>query len=83
MIKSTNQPFNSGRKRGSKPKKGGSDEEPAAQVVANLTNQAQPVPIGNFMPTSEFVRPIATLPANMGAVANNHREFDAQSVYPG
>ncbi|KAG5761063.1 hypothetical protein H9Q72_010831 [Fusarium xylarioides] len=83
MIEYTNQPFHSGRKRGSKAKKGGSNEEPAAQVVANLKNQAQPVPIGNFMPTNEFVRPMATIPANMGAVANNHREFDAQSIYPG
>ncbi|KAF5649927.1 meiotic activator RIM4 [Fusarium tjaetaba] len=52
---------------------------PATQVVAN---QAQPVPIGDFMPMDEFARPITTLPANVG-VDNRHREFDAQSIYPG
>ncbi|KAF5572485.1 meiotic activator RIM4 [Fusarium pseudocircinatum] len=80
MVKYTNQPFNPARKRGTKAKKGGSDEEPSAQVV---TNQAQPVPIGSFMPMDEFARPITTLPANVGAVDNGHREFDAQSIYPG
>ncbi|CCT69777.1 uncharacterized protein FFUJ_05692 [Fusarium fujikuroi IMI 58289] len=54
--------------------------EPAAQVA---TNQAQPALTGNFMPASEVVRPISTLPAKMGAVANIHRELDAQSIYPG
>ncbi|KAF5657927.1 hypothetical protein FDENT_14158 [Fusarium denticulatum] len=80
MIKYTNQPFNSARKQGPKVKKGGSDEELSAQVV---TNQAQPGPIGSFMPMNEFARPITTLTANVGAVDNRHREFDAQSIYPG
>ncbi|KAF5538866.1 meiotic activator RIM4 [Fusarium mexicanum] len=57
--------------------------EPAAQVVANQMFQTQPVLTGNFMPVNDVVRPTATLPANTGAVTNNHREFDAQSVYPG
>lgn len=54
--------------------------EPAARVA---TNQAQPALAGNFMPASEAVRPIATLPAKTGAFANTHRDFDAQSIYPG
>ncbi|KAG5797751.1 hypothetical protein H9Q69_003201 [Fusarium xylarioides] len=63
------------------PHQAGQDNvEPAIQVVAN---QAQPVPIGSFMPMNEFAQPIAALPANVGAVGNRHREFDAQSVYPG
>jgi hypothetical protein len=58
---------------------GQANAEPATQVVEN---QAQSVPIGSFMPMDEFARPIATLPANVG-VDNRHREFDAQSIYPG
>ncbi|KAI1012684.1 hypothetical protein LB504_008445 [Fusarium proliferatum] len=39
-----------GRKRVPKAKKGGPDEEPAAQVMGNQMYQAQPVLTGNFMP---------------------------------
>ncbi|KAF5581473.1 meiotic activator RIM4 [Fusarium pseudocircinatum] len=63
------------------PHQAGQDNvEPATQVVAN---QAQPVPIGSFMPMDELARHPTTLPANVGAVDNRHREFDAQSIYPG
>ncbi|KAI1018534.1 hypothetical protein LB503_005624 [Fusarium chuoi] len=48
-----------GRKRAPKAKKGGSDEEPAAQVMGNQMYQAQPVLTGNFMPMNEVVRPLA------------------------
>ncbi|RBR20157.1 hypothetical protein FVER53590_02481 [Fusarium verticillioides] len=58
---------------------GQDNAEPATQVVEN---QTQSVPIGSFMPMDEFARPITTLPANVG-VDNEHREFDAQSIYPG
>ena len=59
------------------------NEKPAAHVVPKETYEQGPVLSGNFVPSHEVIGPIATLPANTGAVANIHREFDAQSVYPG
>ncbi|SCN88499.1 uncharacterized protein FFB20_08311 [Fusarium fujikuroi] len=48
-----------GRKRAPKAKKGGSDEQSAAQVMENQMYQAQPVLTGNFMPMDDVFRPLA------------------------
>ncbi|KAF5654385.1 hypothetical protein FCIRC_13981 [Fusarium circinatum] len=47
----------SGCKRGPKPKKSGSDEEPTAQIVATQMYQPQQVLTGKFVPSNEVFRP--------------------------
>ncbi|EXM09706.1 hypothetical protein NOF04DRAFT_59 [Fusarium oxysporum II5] len=57
----------SGRNRGPKPKKAGSDDEPAAPIVASQEYQPQQVLTGKFMPMNEVVQTVAALPSSMDA----------------
>jgi hypothetical protein len=57
--------------------------EPTAQIVANQMLIPEEALAGEFMSMNEVVQTVAALPANVDAIANIPREFDAQAVYPG
>ncbi|KAL5619659.1 hypothetical protein FOVSG1_001881 [Fusarium oxysporum f. sp. vasinfectum] len=57
----------SGRNRGPKPKKAGSDDEPAAPIVASQEYQPQQVLTGKFMPMYEVAQTVAALPSSIDA----------------
>ncbi|KAL7760941.1 hypothetical protein ACKLNR_007476 [Fusarium oxysporum f. sp. zingiberi] len=57
----------SGRNRGPEPKKTGSDDEPAAPIVASQEYQPQQVLTGKLIPMNEVVQTVAALPSSMDA----------------
>ncbi|KAL5617582.1 hypothetical protein FOBRF1_006330 [Fusarium oxysporum] len=71
----------SGRNRGPKPKKAGSDDEPAAPIVASQEYQPQQVLTGKFMPMNEVVQTVAALPSSMDA--NGERPYQGALPNPG